>query len=81
MLIAGIEVILSYIPANSLIWWLGLRNMLFHLMRRWDKGIPEDICSGSLAATVNQLSVLCWEDHWKSDLFQSHLQQIFDNTS
>ena len=45
------------------------------------QGIPEDICSVSLAATVNQLSVLCWEDHWKSDLFQSHLQQIFDNTS
>ena len=45
------------------------------------QGIPEDISSGSLAATVNQLSVLCWEDHWKSDLFQSHLQQIFDNTS
>ena len=45
------------------------------------QGIPEDISSGSLAATINQLSVLCWEDHWKSDLFQSHLQQIFDNTS
>ena len=34
------------------------------------QGIPEDISSGSLAATVNQLlGVYVEEDHWKSDLF------------
>ena len=81
MLITRIEVILSYIPANSLILVVGSQECVIPPDEKVGQGIPDDFCSGSLAGTVNQFSVLYWEDHWKSDIFQSHLQQIFDDTS
>lgn len=81
MLLTKIEVILSYIPANSLILVVGSQERVIHPDEEGGTRDPDDFCSGSLAGTVNQFSVLYWEDHWKSDIFQSHLQQIFDDTS
>ena len=59
MLITRIEVILSYIPANSLILVVGSQERVIPPDEKVGQGIPDDFCSGSLAGTVNHSS-LCY---------------------
>ena len=78
--IAGIRKIISDIMAKSLQRWLDLRKGSSQQLKWQDRGALRTSAVGSQQA--QPISSLCFvgEDHWKSDLFQPHLQQIFDDT-